>query len=341
MSLRHSLARTLTSCRGPGWASTKQYTLPAHLQSVSSPRILPFSRLSQPSYTTTTTPTPTPSTTPPQTPRIHYESSTPFLTLPLSSNPGSQTVFRISPARPLSLLLEQIREEDEGVQSVGVYDLGAEGQGEGGFRWARSTAARHILRTATRHGGFVLSINGHPHKVLVPTADERTAPLMRELDKVMAELGPLAETKRMLDEKAHKTGVRMAWAGLAALCTQFGLMARLTWWEYSWDVMEPISYFLGAGTGILGYMFYVLTSREYTYETLTEVTVTRHQMRGYKRAKFDYDRYLELKGRAEKVREEVARVRAEYVGDEGLEVGHGGVGVQGKEGSAVGVGVGG
>jgi len=29
--------------------------------------------------------------------------------------------------------------------------------------------------------------------------------------------------------------------GLAALCVQWGLMARLTWWEYSWDVMEPIS----------------------------------------------------------------------------------------------------
>ena len=26
-------------------------------------------------------------------------------------------------------------------------------------------------------------------------------------------------------------------------------MMRLTWYEYSWDVMEPISYFISFGTG--------------------------------------------------------------------------------------------
>lgn len=27
---------------------------------------------------------------------------------------------------------------------------------------------------------------------------------------------------------------------------QFGFLARLTWWEYSWDLMEPVTYFIGA-----------------------------------------------------------------------------------------------
>jgi hypothetical protein len=33
---------------------------------------------------------------------------------------------------------------------------------------------------------------------------------------------------------------------------QFGLLARLTWWEYSWDIMEPITYFVTYGTSMGG-----------------------------------------------------------------------------------------
>lgn len=38
------------------------------------------------------------------------------------------------------------------------------------------------------------------------------------------------------------------WGGFFGLCAQWGLMMRLTWYEYSWDVMEPIAYFISFGT---------------------------------------------------------------------------------------------
>jgi len=41
--------------------------------------------------------------------------------------------------------------------------------------------------------------------------------------------------------------------------TQFGFMARLTWWEYSWDVMEPVTYFVGYATAIAMFAYYVIT----------------------------------------------------------------------------------
>jgi len=41
--------------------------------------------------------------------------------------------------------------------------------------------------------------------------------------------------------------------------TQFGFMARLTWWEYSWDVMEPVTYFVGYATAIAMFSYYVIT----------------------------------------------------------------------------------
>jgi calcium uniporter protein, mitochondrial len=29
----------------------------------------------------------------------------------------------------------------------------------------------------------------------------------------------------------------MTWTGLGLMAVQFGALARLTWWEYSWDIM--------------------------------------------------------------------------------------------------------
>ena len=49
------------------------------------------------------------------------------------------------------------------------------------------------------------------------------------------------------------------WAGLGWMSLQFGFFARLTWWEYSWDIMEPVTYFVGYGTSILIFTYFVLT----------------------------------------------------------------------------------
>jgi len=41
--------------------------------------------------------------------------------------------------------------------------------------------------------------------------------------------------------------------------TQFGFFARLTWCEYSWDIMEPVTYFAGYATAIAMFSYYVIT----------------------------------------------------------------------------------
>jgi hypothetical protein len=41
--------------------------------------------------------------------------------------------------------------------------------------------------------------------------------------------------------------------------SQFGILARLTWWEYSWDIMEPVTYFITYGTAMAMYAYFVLT----------------------------------------------------------------------------------
>ena len=51
---------------------------------------------------------------------------------------------------------------------------------------------------------------------------------------------------------------RLLWTGLVFLMVQWGMLARLTFWELSWDVIEPITYFLGSGTTILFYCYFMV-----------------------------------------------------------------------------------
>lgn len=45
------------------------------------------------------------------------------------------------------------------------------------------------------------------------------------------------------------------------MSVQFGILARLTWWEYSWDIMEPVTYFVTYGTAMLAYAYFVITKQ--------------------------------------------------------------------------------
>ena len=43
------------------------------------------------------------------------------------------------------------------------------------------------------------------------------------------------------------------------MCLQFGVLSRLTWCEYSWDIIEPVTYFIGYGTLLSMYAYYIVT----------------------------------------------------------------------------------
>ena len=57
----------------------------------------------------------------------------------------------------------------------------------------------------------------------------------------------------------------MVWFGLVAMGVQAGIMARLTWFDYSWDIVEPISYFVTYAAVVGVYAYFVLTRKVYTY----------------------------------------------------------------------------
>jgi hypothetical protein len=49
--------------------------------------------------------------------------------------------------------------------------------------------------------------------------------------------------KSSIDAACDKYCDRLLWFFFGAMGLQTGIFARLTWWEYSWDIVEPITYF--------------------------------------------------------------------------------------------------
>lgn len=48
---------------------------------------------------------------------------------------------------------------------------------------------------------------------------------------------------------------------------QFGLLAHLTFIDYSWDLMEPVTYFVTYGTQIIAMMYFINTKTVITFNS--------------------------------------------------------------------------
>eukprot|EP00253_Pinus_taeda_P018167 PITA_18167 len=118
--------------------------------------------------------------------------------------------------------------------------------------------------------------------------------LTAEDDPRRQELERLQKEKEEIDRIAHKHVRRVLWSGLGSLSVVTILFFRLTFWEFSWDVMEPIAFFGTTGGLIVGYLYFLVTSRDPTYQDFMKRLFLRRQRKLCKKRKFDVDRFLEL-----------------------------------------------
>jgi len=108
------------------------------------------------------------------------------------------------------------------------------------------------------------------------------------------ELIPLRRIKDDCDKLAAKAVNRMLWYGLGYLCTQSFILAKMTWIDYGWDVVEPITYFVTFTTAMGGYIYFNFQKRDYSYEHATEVLLHKKRLKYYKQANFNFEKYQEL-----------------------------------------------
>ncbi|XP_041949965.1 calcium uniporter protein, mitochondrial-like [Alosa sapidissima] len=133
--------------------------------------------------------------------------------------------------------------------------------------------------------------------------------LLEKLDGIKQELSPLEKVKAQLVRNAELRSSRAVWMGMALLSVQGGALAWLTWWVYSWDVMEPVTYFITYTTSIGVFAYYVLTKQDYVYPDAKDRQFLQYFHKGAKKAKFNVDKYNQLKGDLAEVEEDLRRLR--------------------------------
>uniref|UniRef100_A0A3Q1INA2 Calcium uniporter regulatory subunit MCUb n=1 Tax=Anabas testudineus TaxID=64144 RepID=A0A3Q1INA2_ANATE len=119
--------------------------------------------------------------------------------------------------------------------------------------------------------------------------------LLEKLDHLKQELSPLEKMKAQLCRTAEFKASRVLWTGLAFLSVQGGALAWLTWWVYSWDVMEPVTYFITYSTSIGVFSYYVLTKQDYVYPDAKDRQFLHYFYKGASKKKFNVKKYNELK----------------------------------------------
>ncbi|GAV80664.1 DUF607 domain-containing protein [Cephalotus follicularis] len=100
--------------------------------------------------------------------------------------------------------------------------------------------------------------------------------------------------KASIDQKAKAQVRGELYCGLGFLVVQTLGFMRLTFWELSWDVMEPICFFVTSLHFALAYGFFLRTSTEPTFEGFFQRRFKAKQEKLMKIHSFDIDNYNEL-----------------------------------------------
>ncbi|KAJ0981817.1 hypothetical protein J5N97_010072 [Dioscorea zingiberensis] len=129
----------------------------------------------------------------------------------------------------------------------------------------------------------------------VARAIERVLPAVKDVDESEEELKEMEEKKAEMEEKAEGQVRRELWAGLGLVMIQTAAFMRLTFWELTWDVMEPICFFVTSSYFMAAYAFFLRTSREPSFQSFFEARFEAKLNRLMKTHHFDVKRFNQLR----------------------------------------------
>ncbi|KAF7986011.1 hypothetical protein HWV62_41344 [Athelia sp. TMB] len=235
--------------------------------------------------------------------------------------PPPPTVILLHPSQPLShvarLVLGALA---PAMPTISFRSTSATGTP---FQWSDSTDLGDFIKDASRSAKFSIYITypapsdgGEPHEAIidikVPTFEDRTHYLQRRLTFVTQRLEDMEALKKAFDREAHAGARRMALGGLGALIVYWGAVARLTFWDYGWDVMEPITYLSGLSTVVCGYLWFLYQGREVSYASVLDRSVSARREALYKSRGLDVDAWLELVAEKRRLKGEIGRIAEDY-----------------------------
>ncbi|CAI9116673.1 OLC1v1017881C1 [Oldenlandia corymbosa var. corymbosa] len=108
------------------------------------------------------------------------------------------------------------------------------------------------------------------------------------------ELDEMEKQKAIIDQKAEALVKGELYCGLGFLVLQTLGFMRLTFWELSWDVMEPICFFVTSLHFALAYGFFLRTSTEPSFEGFFRRRFKAKQRKLMKVHNFNVEKYEDL-----------------------------------------------
>ncbi|KAM4673473.1 calcium uniporter regulatory subunit MCUb, mitochondrial isoform 1-T1 [Amazona ochrocephala] len=259
---------------------------------------------------------------------IDYRHGLPMITLTLPTR-SERCQFTIKPmVTTVEAFLQDVQREDKGVERAEVFATD-------GCKVCGATSMEVLLRN-----DFTLVINNIAYCVSPPVKDKLSSEhatemedikslvhqlyvalhledhqvrkereLLRKLDHLKEELLPLEQMKARIAINANAKTTRLLWIGLALMSTQGGALAWLTWWVYSWDIMEPVTYFITYGSAMAFYAYFILTKQDYIYSDARDRQFLHYFYRKCKKQHFNVERYNQLKENIAEAEESLRRLR--------------------------------
>lgn len=199
----------------------------------------------------------------------------------------------------LGKLRDQLQEASESAPYVSRAKLVEMIQGSGA---ADTVEDAEQICSALSNSGQVLLYQDKAYlrpaevaEMVLQALPDTTKDLQEKLSILHQELQPLEALKADVDKYAHARSNMLLWGGLAGVMAVWAVCFRLTFWELSWDVMEPITYFIGSGTGIAFYLYFLVTQKEFAYREWKNQMMTKLQAQGYAKKHLDLTRYQKIK----------------------------------------------
>eukprot|EP01026_Neomeris_dumetosa_P046342 TRINITY_DN39431_c0_g1_i2.p1 TRINITY_DN39431_c0_g1~~TRINITY_DN39431_c0_g1_i2.p1 ORF type:complete len:327 (+),score=28.57 TRINITY_DN39431_c0_g1_i2:250-1230(+) len=170
---------------------------------------------------------------------------------------------------------------------------------EDGFADTQSEAvemckAMHTAGVILKHCNTVYLRPEEVAEMVLDALPDTEDEIETKIQKLEQELLPLQQRKAQCDRKAEFWSLAFIWGGFVFLVCQFMVFFNFTFFTYSWDVMEPVTYFAGQVLVLLGYIYFLTTKEEFGFQNITDKLRTSFYKKSQQRERFDVERYNKL-----------------------------------------------
>jgi len=133
------------------------------------------------------------------------------------------------------------------------------------------------------------------------------AEAQEKLARIEDELKDLEQTHQLAHRRGRTVANILLGTGLIILTVQFFAFIYLTWWELSWDVMEPFGYVISLFYSLVAYIYFMATrGRVFDLEPFHEYWTDRIAKKKIEEVRFDEDRYAYLTKLRDRYRRHIA-----------------------------------